>query len=816
MYHYPVAAMGDGMKRHWLALAAMPLLWGATSPGTGLSDQQVEQFLDGGTSYMSYDPQPIKAWEADVHAALGGKNREAALAALAPRYGLTAPQMTELVRLWVESDAAGFGYGRDKAKQAGLRDAIRRRFLALVADSDRSALVLQAAATSLDGFEECSAADFDALMAGARDRAGDAWLIASSATCGDNFLRAANIGDRPAVAPLIRAAHYGSLAPADALALYAWLTGPDVLARLDPADRDAVAARLVRRYAAMLLETGQTGAAVALFDAQPAPVQALLRRGKIAPAVATIEGLSVPFEEEDSETMLLGIAAGYALHDRKADAEALIAGLGGSQDALRQVACLGLAQPERADGGPCGGEQRIGDNIIAYAMLDHVLHRADDDPYPIAETGFGASRHESYDGLAELGCRLFDRQRFPGICDQLWRSVAYATQVGVDRYDADKQQRLAATLAAMTLPGFVDRRAAELATLEDMAKRARAIGSDDVVAATRASIDPDPAPFAALPLPDQWRRTSAKASAWPKNAAKLPPDFMPVRFERNGNRAAAVSVSQNFDPSGEVSRGGYWIHLSDDGGKSWQAPLYTGLADRFPYVVPAEARMPLLGTDGAIDLEVEVALLDTASITYPPVALATRRQQSDLYLRIPVADLKRDGDGDGFSDIAERHLLLDMAGDDAPMLLGSQPAAACGPLSNEQGARIALLGELFDIKASPLVEPLDMAGSDLDARIGQWGSATSGPSRAIFLRGDPADFACLRSDRPIIVYSPRHIAALATKSPDFRAVEMPAIVFNRARDRGYAIWSAGWTGGTFRLRFEDNRWQLDAISSWIT
>jgi hypothetical protein len=246
MYHYPVAAMGDGMKRHWLALVAMPLLWGATSPGTGLSDQQVEQFLDGGTSYMSYDPQPIKAWEADVHAALGGKNREAALAALAPKYGLTAPQMTELVRLWVESDAAGFDYGRDKAKQAGLRDAIRRRFLALVADSGRSALVLQAAATSLDGFEECSAADFDALIAGARDRAGDAWLIASSATCGDNFLRAANIGDRPAVAPLIRAAHYGSLAPADALALYAWLTGPAVLARLDPADRDAVAARLVR------------------------------------------------------------------------------------------------------------------------------------------------------------------------------------------------------------------------------------------------------------------------------------------------------------------------------------------------------------------------------------------------------------------------------------------------------------------------------------------------------------------------------------------------------------------------------------------
>ena len=30
-------------------------------------------------------------------------------------------------------------------------------------------------------------------------------------------------------------------------------------------------------------------------------------------------------------------------------------------------------------------------------------------------------------------------------------------------------------------------------------------------------------------------------------------------------------------------------------------------------------------------------------------------------------------------------------------------------------------------------------------------------------------------------------------------VEMPRIVYNRARDRGYVRWSAGWTGGTFRL-----------------
>jgi hypothetical protein len=69
-----------------------------------------------------------------------------------------------------------------------------------------------------------------------------------------------------------------------------------------------------------------------------------------------------------------------------------------------------------------------------------------------------------------------------------------------------------------------------------------------------------------------------------------------------------------MDPNGEVSAGGYWLHLSDDGGKTWQPPLYTGLAEYFPYSVPEQSDLPMF--DGKhIRLEVEEALIDTASIT---------------------------------------------------------------------------------------------------------------------------------------------------------------------------------------------------------
>lgn len=46
--------------------------------------------------------------------------------------------------------------------------------------------------------------------------------------------------------------------------------------------------------------------------------------------------------------------------------------------------------------------------------------------------------------------------------------------------------------------------------------------------------------------------------------------------------------------------------------------------------------------------------------------------------------------------------------------------------------------------------------------------------------------------------------------------DAPRIVYNRARDPGYAIWSAGWTGGTYRLRLVDGPWVFEDMGSWIT
>jgi hypothetical protein len=326
------------------------------------------------------------------------------------------------------------------------------------------------------------------------------------------------------------------------------------------------------------------------------------------------------------------------------------------------------------------------DELLDLLLVDHLLHRPEGDPYLFAEASIAANDFFYSEPLVELRCRVFAEPQYLEMCDTARRILASSRAAGEER-DTDGQLRFG--LESLALPGLAEirqRLSAELAAVPVAHSAAPAPAQQS----PRRSVIPAPSPFAELPLPPEFRGTVQRPSRPPRGMAALPEGFIPIRVERDGGRAVAISVSQTYDPTGEVSSGGYWVHRSRDGGRTWDQPLYTGLAHRFPYVVAPASRMPMLDGE-ALNVEVEIAEIDTASITYPPVALQTRRRARDLYLRIPLADLVRDADGDGITDIAERKLLLDRARSDGgtPFVVGSDRGTNCGAPTAE---RLALTG----------------------------------------------------------------------------------------------------------------------------
>jgi hypothetical protein len=522
-------------------------------------------------------------------------------------------------------------------------------------------------------------------------------------------------------------------------------------------------------------------------------------------------------EEERPETSIgLELAAAYALGGRTADAEAVFATAVDLLVARRAFACAWReeAAPAPPDCGTGPLDHRI-DYQADALLLDHLLHHPQDDPYPFAEAAFTNPAVARGAPVAELRCRVFAEPQYADICRAARAAVVDRSSPDAYGADAAESARAAAVLEALPLAGYAEARRSFAAEFGRVAAATPRPEREEANARREAAI-PAPSAFAELPLPSAYRSRRARPGRWPRDAASLPEGYIPIRFERSGERAVAISVSQTFDPTGEVSQGGYWVHLSGDGGRRWDPPLYTGLADRFPYVVRPDSRMPLLNGE-RIELEVEVAEIDTASITYPPVALRTRRQASGLYLTIPLADLARDTDGDGITDVAERALLLDRARTDGgtPFIVGSDSRESCRPPLPEQLALVGLLQQLFSVETRAIVEPVDRASNALGIGEG-WRGAAGALDRPVFIRGNPADYFCLRPDRLMVVYSDRDIAELERFRPDFHPVEVPPIVYNRARDRGYVRWSAGWTGGTYRLRLTGGRWIFESAGTWAT
>jgi hypothetical protein len=318
-------------------------------------------------------------------------------------------------------------------------------------------------------------------------------------------------------------------------------------------------------------------------------------------------------------------------------------------------------------------------------------------------------------------------------------------------------------------------------------------------------------------LPREWRwvgrkeRPEADASAHP--ALK---DEAVVYVSPKASRMFAVSVSQDVDPRGEVSMGGYWLHLSDDSGEHWRGPFYMGFAHQYPYDVAPQSRAPAFDGD-RLQLEVERREVDEKTITFPPVGLRAKNVRKDLYLSIDTAVFLKDSDGDGLTDLLEEKLLLDPQsrdtdGDGRPDGVDPLPLQASDPDPLDREA--ALVGLILPrVLGGDRPVQQSAAGPAEDSKMSMPYTPFAG-GRVVFLTGDAAlpHAAGLRA-----IAIPE--MALATYNKKFGStfpLSPLNVLYNKERTRAQVEYSFGWRGGTLALSFKDAHWVIDSESSWIS
>jgi hypothetical protein len=591
----------------------------------------------------------------------------------------------------------------------------------------------------------------------------------------------------------------GDLKDSEKLALADYMASPAFAAHVARADREKVRRHFEFRKLEQLFEDRLDAEAVAAYEALPPGDRVALLSNDYEEFTAIIDGEVVGFEGKGLGKLIdwngkkpPGASAGEFGLDL-----ALAYYATGDSDRARAIVWPELLSQARAYlacyhatttdyGRNCGGRNTL--RFYRAGFLDLALVHTGDDPYDYIERYDGAGSDGLFrEGMAFIPhralCRYF-REAAPDYahlhpCDSSqgkphdgWGDDARYAQAHADLLQAapQLQPRLAAFAQFFATPD---------------PPRPPPVSSKPFAPAPPREYTEPYLPFGKYAVPKKYRGALAAAMA---AMPKLPAGFTAVRMERRGNRVVVISVSQAFEQTADASRGGYWVHLSQDGGKSWEAPLYTGLVENYPYVVLENAKLPLIDGDSldvAVDIQTEYPGYGAMGMVFLP-----ENPRKGFYLKLPLAELRRDSDHDGLTDIAERRLLLDPHNPDSD---GDGIPDGADPMPN--------------VRQSAAATP------DQQVRAALLEQQTGNP---VFVRGRPEDFAGLRPDRMVLVYDDTDVKRREEWTPDFQTPIIGPIVFNRARDRGYVTESEYAGSDTYRVWRDGGEWKLLKIGGWVS
>lgn len=765
-------------------------------------------------------PVEFRSWMIELLTTLERNDFTASSQILGQSHKLPATAIRQILRSFALVQANEYDFMDDEAQEVRNRTRLVADINGALDEVSDSPLLLQFAAFTINQANVCDLSLL-ALPSKTPNPASSFRTIAAVTGCSGPLLEALKTDPSHRVADLALLSEILQNQPT----LNLWLLRPEALQKVAPESQSEFNLALTRKAISDAFNYGADARGLALYDALDQAGRRAMQADNQDEFTATIDGVPIHFGAKDSVGLTTSLAAAMYLAGRIDEARFMIESSPQLLVEREFVDCLYNIRTAKDTGRvqkACGGENTPyeSDQGVDRLILLWALNAQKTDPYPILEAAFsGTTRSNPTTPIARLYCAVFDVNVAGSVCANARRSVAY--DLLPTRYENEEEILARAALVQMDLPEW-----SSIAASIESERLAGLSAFDDrrgpVVYSNQPPIEPDYPAFAQSALPSELisvrsdeNSEDANEPAWPKGWADLPKGFEPVRWQGEGNRVVAISQSGLIDRGGEVGRGGYWIHLSSDLGKTWGQPIYTGLAAHFPYVVETSSKMPLLNRD-RLQIEVTYALLDTSSISYPPVGLRTLRRQPNLWLDIPIAALTKDIDGDGITDIVASHLGLSGPAEEAPFIVGSDKAICAGTdLDPVVSIRRKILLMLTGIDEAAIREPIDRpSDAPLLSGITRISTGTKWP---LFVKGIAKDLACMPSlPMSVFVYGPQGEKAMQRRSPDFSLIELPSIVLNREKSRGYAIWSSGWTGGTIMFWLKEGKWQFETISSWIT
>lgn len=738
---------------------------------------------------------------------------------LAPEFSLAVAHAEQLIVAWVrwmhaEHAIAPPSYRRPSSGNVA-GDLYR-----LLREAKFDPHVIKLAAPIVQNLDRCTAATLDHLTGDTTNKREAVWAAANASQYCYEWWLALN-----KLEPMNDAVLWGTAEAALSIRLSLTIAILEHLDRTTNKTQFTVAqarvwrTSLSRKYLQALLDAGLVREAVDHFSGLPEDIRHILLGEVASKAVVQLGGHDVSLNETAD---ILGFSYTWLPNLRLEMSAALY--LAGRGDEARAI-----FKTVRAPGDPkafqrCGhmiGEPRtigcMADEAghVRWRLLEYALEKPQADPYDLVEEQYGsaASALEFETGLwVQVALRRLTEYRTP--------VAEVASRWNGDDVISIDDKPVSDLLEASLDPALVARAKEIARSIAQVRKQVSPIADQrEVMSGERTAGDAKgPSRFRRVALP--------KDCPAPKSDANWKEPVVPATINRISEAeqfwrvetagSLIVVVGQIWSGGGawkEAGLGGVWIHISQDGGKTWTVPLYTDLEPNVYLSASANPCFARLDGDHLIIESWPTPHMEIDTAGRAPLSAAGPTEDR-FAIDIPFSALKLDSDGDGLTDIVEEALLLDprdrdsdgdgiVDGDDSfPNLGGKAASDLAEPMA-------AVLSGVVDDPGPSARAP------EITVKAGVERLTIRFKERPLVLFADPRVFAGISADRMVLVFTADDMRRLAWRRSRISGTRFDEPVRNRARDRGYVKFDNGLTGGTFAWRREGAGWKVEQVSSFI-